>query len=143
MHLSIHVLSNTIPSYMTVVHSSPGVDRSCFHAACLEHGFFDSRITQHIVTIQYTHTDLLLVNISCNSLKCFLKKKQRPFPSILEKYDELLKLNISTYMLLTPSRSWNIEFEKRNDFISILQEKLFNQSFVLLRTTCMEKQFDA
>jgi hypothetical protein len=36
-----------------------------------------------------------------------------PFPSILEKCVELLKLHISTYMLLTLSRTRNTEFEKR------------------------------
>jgi hypothetical protein len=69
--------------------------------------------------------------------------EQRPFPSILEKCDKLLKLNISTNMLLTLSRSWNTEFEKRNDVISILQEQLFSQCYALRVTSkCMLKQFD-
>ena len=61
----------------------------------------------------------------------------------------LLSLNISTDMLLTLSRSWNIEFEKRNDFISLLQEKPFNQVFhsvthyMLLLNVRMVKQFNA
>jgi hypothetical protein len=138
MHLGIRVLSNTIPSYTIVVHSPPSVDRSCFHAACLEHGFFESRITQHIVTFLYTHTDLLPVNKSCNILKCFLKKTMA-FPLHPRKVwwiaqAEYQCLHVINSIKILEHRIW------KNEMISILREKLFNQSFRLL---CMVKQLNA